>query len=321
MPKPVLECVANCSEGTNLKVIDLLEEAITSVEGVKLLHRDVGIDANRTVFTFVGAPERVSLSAKQLATACAKHIDLRKYSGTHPYIGALDVCPFVPLFGLPLQAALSVAKEVAQYIGETLLIPTYLYEHAATRPEYHSLAAVRKGGLPAVALRSKDDGNGPDFGPSSGIHPTAGACVVGARDILVAYNINLTTKDTSLARKIAARVRSKGKGNRLPHIRAIGWYQNQFDCAQVSINLIKYKSTGIKAAFDAVTNEARILGIDTAGSEMIGLVPLDAMLSVSQEQYPTIGSEQAGVDAAIEYLGLNAVRSFLPQERILEWVV
>ena len=153
MERPLLECIPNVSEGRDLSVIDLLTTAITSVPEVRLLHRDVGADANRTVFTFLGPPTAVIEAAKRLAIAVVKHIDLTNYSGTHPYIGALDVCPFVPLFGLDMEVAKDAAQEVATFLGEALRVPSYLYEKSATRPLYRSLAKVRRGGIKAASLR------------------------------------------------------------------------------------------------------------------------------------------------------------------------
>ncbi len=294
MPPPLLECVPNVSEGRDLHVIDKLTAAITSVAGTRLLHRDIGADANRTVFTFVGSPECVRLSAKHLAAACVELIDLRNYRGTHPYVGALDVCPFVPLWGLDEVLAKAVAEDVGRYIAGELGVPVYFYEHSARREKFRSLAEVRRGGLSSIARRPPADA--PDLGGPLP-HPTAGVSVVGAREVLVAYNINLDTTDVRLARRIARHVREG-----LPKVRAIGWYQAAFGCAQVSLNLLDYRVTDMAAAFAKTQVVAEGLGVGVTGSELIGLAPAGAM-------------------RGWETLGLGSVRAFAWGRRVLEGVV
>jgi len=315
-PAPQLECVPNVSEGRRPIVIEALTESITAVEGVRLLHRDVGVDANRTVFTFVGDPLPVRLAAKQLAAACLEHIDLREYSGTHPYIGALDVCPFVPLWGLDATEAEAAALALARYSAETLGVPAYLYAKSATRKSYRSLARVRQGGLAAVAKRSP--ANGPDFG--TGIHPTAGASVFGARDILIAYNVNLATKDAAVAKTIAAHIRASNRESGLPAVRAIGWYQEAFGCAQVSCNLLDYRVTGLGEVYRAVDAHARTLGTQAAGSELIGLVPEEALGAVPRQFGEADPDTSSAVNQAAQLLGLDRVRDWRAEERVLEWV-
>ena len=313
------------SEGRDRGVVDALTAAIESVAGTRLLHRDVGRDANRTVFTMVGDPASVGLSAKRLAAACVELIDLRGYRGTHPYVGALDVCPFVALWGLPPERAADTALEVARYVGTELGVPTYLYEHSATRPAYRSLAAVRRGGLAAVARRAGGPdgalGDGPDFGPA-GLHPTAGACVVGARGLLVAFNVNLSPgAPVALAREIAAAVRSAGaravRPHRLPKLRAIGWYQEAFGCAQVSCNLLDYRVTGLGETYLAVRRLAHAAGYDVAGSELIGMVPAAALVAAQVAFGEATLNVEAAARRGAELLGLGAVRPFVFEERVL----
>ncbi len=309
MQGPLLECIPNVSEGRNLEVVDLLTAAITSVADVQLLHRDVGFDANRTVFTFLGPPTAVVEAAKRLADAVVEHIDLTDYSGTHPYIGALDVCPFVPLFGLQQKVAKQAALEMAAYLGEELKVPTYLYEKSATRPDYRLLAKVRKGGIQAVRFRQNHpdptQDMGPDFGPN-GIHQTAGASVVGARNLLVAYNINLSTSDVKIARRIAKSIRATGNGQRLAGVRAIGWYQESFGYAQISINVTNVIKTGLATIYEAVREEANKHGCDVAGSEMIGLVPFSALVAAGHVYGGEPLSDYAFAKLAIEKLGLTS---------------
>ena len=281
------------SEGRDLRKIDALAATITSVPGVRLLHRDVGADANRTVFTFAGPPEAVRLSAKRLAAATTALIDLRDYAGTHPYVGALDVCPFVPLWGLDPVLAKATAEDVGRYVAEELGVPVYFYEQSARRERFRSLARVRRGGLAGFAARPPEDA--PDLGGPLP-HPTAGVTVVGVRDVLIAYNVNLATRDADIARAIAKQLRRE-----LPRVRAIGWYQAAFGCAQVSFNLLDYRVTGMGAAFAKTRDAARALGTDVAGSELVGLAPAEAL-------------------EGWEAWGLGSVRDFVYGERCLEEV-
>ena len=290
MPAPCLECVPNVSEGRDLRKIDAFTSAIASVPGVRLLHRDVGRDANRTVFTFVGEPDAVRLSAKRLAAATTALIDLRDYAGTHPYIGALDVCPFVPLWGLDPVLAKAAAEDLGRYLHEELGVPVYFYEESARRERFRSLARVRRGGLAGFAERPPEDA--PDLGGPLP-HPTAGVTVTGARDILIAYNVNLATEDAGVARAIAKQLRRE-----LPRVRAIGWYQEAFACAQVSFNLLDYRTTGMGAAYAKTRDAARALGTDVAGSELVGLAPAEALVGW-------------------EAWGLGSVRDFAYEERVL----
>ena len=291
MPAPQLECVPNVSEGRDLRLVDALTAAITSVPGTRLLHRDVGRDANRTVFTFLGAPESVRLSAKRLAAATTELIDLRTYAGTHPYLGALDVCPFVPLWGLDPVLAQAAAEDVGAYLAAELGVPVYFYEDSARRARFRSLARVRRGGLASFAARPPADA--PDLGGPRP-HPTAGVSVVGARDVLIAYNVNLATRDAGIARVIARQLRRE-----LPRVRAIGWYQDAFGCAQVSFNLLDYRVTGMGTAYAKTRDAARALGTDVAGSELIGMAPAEALVGW-------------------EAWGLDSVRGFVYEERVLE---
>ena len=291
MPAPQLECVPNVSEGRDLHVVDRLTAAVTSVPETRLLHRDVGADANRTVFTFLGPPEAVRLSAKRLARACTELIDLRAYAGTHPYVGALDVCPFVPLWGLAPAVARAAAEDVGAYLHEELGVPVYFYEDSARRERFRSLARVRRGGLAGFAARPPEDA--PDLGGPLP-HPTAGVTVVGARDLLIAYNVNLATRDAEVARAIARQLRRE-----LPRVRAIGWYQAAFGCAQVSFNLLDYRVTGMGAAYAKTRDAARALGTDVAGSELIGMAPAEALVGW-------------------EAWGLGSVRDFVYEDRCLE---
>lgn len=314
---PLLECVPNVSEGRDLAKVEAFTRAIASVEGTHLLHRDIGYDANRTVFTFVGAPAAVRLSAKRLAEACVAHIDLRRYSGTHPFVGALDVCPFVALGGLAPKHATAAARDVAEYCHTALGVPVYLYEHSATRPAYRSLARVRRGGLADAAART--GAWAPDYG--TGAHPTAGCSVVGARELLVAYNINLDGADPATARRIAGTLRSSARGTGLPKVRAIGWHQAALGRTQVSINLLDYRVTGLGDVYTRVQALAAENGAAAAGSELIGLAPLAALADVPRAFGERITNPHMAAERAAELLGLSALKPWEPEERILEYVV
>lgn len=290
MPAPQLECVPNVSEGRDLRLVDRLAAAITSVPGTCLVHRDVGRDANRTVFTFLGPPEAVRLSAKRLARACVDLVDLRGYAGTHPYVGALDVCPFVPLWGLDPALARAAAEDVGAYLAGELGVPVYFYEESARRERFRNLARVRRGGLASVPGRPPEDG--PDLGGPLP-HPSAGVSVVGARGILVAYNVNLATADARLARAIARELRGS-----LPAVRAIGWYQAAFGCCQVSCNLLDYRVTDMATAYAKTGEIAARHGTSVAGSELIGMAPAAAL-------------------RGWESLGLDSVRAFAYEGRVL----
>ncbi len=301
MRAPLLACVPNVSEGRDLHLIDRLTAAIESVAETRLLHRDIGADANRTVFTFVGSPAAVRLSAKRLARACVSEIDLRGYSGTHPYIGALDVCPFVAMWGLDPHEAHWAAQDLGSYCAEQLALPVYFYEHSAQREAYRSLAHVRRGGLAHVAKRVPADA--PDLGDPVP-HPSAGVTVTGARDILVAFNINLDTPDEAVAKMIAREVR------KLPKVRAIGWYQAAFACAQVSVNLLDYRVTGLADVYLALDRAAQGFGCRAVGSELIGMLPEAALLQAA----PTFQkAELSGIALSIAVLAQGDPTQVLAQ--------
>ncbi len=283
---PLLECIPNVSEGRERASIARMAHAITSTPGVKLLHEDAGFDANRTVFTFVGPPASVVEAAKALAREAIRNVDLNNYSGTHPFVGALDVCPFVPLGGLSPKHAEGAALELGRYVGEELGVPVYLYARSATRAEFDSLARVRRGGYAGLAERLRTAAGAPDFGPPLP-HPTAGASVIGARDLLIAYNVDLDGEDPAVARRIAARIRTAGPAapTRLPAVRAIGWYQPERRCAQVSCNLLDWKTTGINDVRRAVGEQATLLGAAIGAGELIGLAPEAALTGVEGDRW------------------------------------
>ena len=294
MPETI-ECVPNFSEGRRMDVINKIVHAIQSVPGTKILDVESDPDHNRSVVTFVGSKKSIQEAAFQGAKTAAEVIDLNKHTGQHPRMGALDVLPFVPIEGATMQDCVEIANKVGARIAKELKIPVYLYEEAARRPDRRNLENVRKGQFEGIreAIRT-DDSRIPDYGPRA-VHPSAGAVAVGARMPLVAFNIDLRTKDIKIAKEIARKIRTSGGG--LPHLKALGLYLDARGMAQVSMNLTNYKVTSMSTVFDVVKKEASARGVEIALGEIIGLVPLDAVC-----------------DLAAKYINLPA----LPGNQVLE---
>ena len=271
----LFEMVPNFSEGRRKDVVEGIVSSMTSVEGVKLLDEEMDPDHNRCVITLVGEGEPLVEAAFKGAKKAMELIDLNRHRGEHPRMGAMDVCPFVPLKGSTMEEAVALAVEAGKRIGEELEIPVFLYEEAARKPERKNLAKVRKGQFEGLReLIGKDPERKPDFGPER-IHPTAGAVAIGARFFLIAYNVNLETPELSIAKEIARKVRERDGG--LPKVKALGFFLEDLGIAQVSMNLTNYKVTPIRKAFDAVRSEAEKRGVEVRESELIGLVPEDAL--------------------------------------------
>ncbi len=291
----IVECVPNFSEGRRPEVIDQILAAIQSVQGVTLLEQSMDANHNRAVVTFVGEPEQCAEAAFRGIKKASELIDLTKHQGEHPRMGATDVVPFIPISGVTNEECVELAKRVAKRVSDELKIPTYLYEMAAQRPERRDLAVIRKGEFEGIreAVRT-DPARAPDFGPCE-LHPTAGATVIGARFPLVAYNINLNTTDVSIAKKIAKSLRGRDGG--FTYAKSMGFEIKERNCAQVSINMTNYTGTGLHRAFEFVKREAERYGVTIKESELIGLIP-----------------QQALIDAAVWYLQLDL---FKP-EQILE---
>ncbi|MBI4725783.1 glutamate formimidoyltransferase [candidate division TA06 bacterium] len=339
----LVECVPNFSEGRDRKIIDAIADAVRGVADVKLLDVDPGADTNRTVYTFVGTSEGVKEAAFQAAKKARELIDMSKHSGAHPRMGAMDVCPFVPVSGVTMEECVQIAKDLGRRLGEELDIPVYLYEFAATSSERQSLADIRTGEYEALEEKFKDPKWKPDFGPAK-FKQKWGASVVGAREFLIAYNVNLNTKDKKLANEIALNIREGGRarkdasgkivkdaqGNsvkvpgRLKAVRAIGWYIEQYRQAQVSINLINYNTTSLHVVFETAREEAEKLGLIVTGSELVGLVPLQPMLDAGKfylkKQGKSAGApEKELVEAAVRSLGLGQLSEFDPAKKIVEY--
>ncbi|MPY87609.1 MAG: glutamate formimidoyltransferase [Luteitalea sp.] len=341
MPR-LVECVPNFSEGRSRLVIDAIAQAISSVPSVKLLDVDPGADTNRTVYTFVGEPNAVQDAAVRAAHAASEHIDMRQHQGAHPRIGAMDVCPFVPVAEVTMEECVAMARAVGQRIGDELQVPVYFYEYAASSTARHSLADIRAGEYEGLEHKLRDPAWQPDCGPAR-FDARFGAAVVGARDFLLAYNVNLNTRDRRLAHEIALTVREAGRAKRdaaghivrgpdgqaarvpgrLPRVRAIGWYIEEYRQAQVSINLLDYKTTPLHVVFEVVCEEAAKLGIRVTGSELVGMTPREPLVEAGRyylrRQGKSTGVAMADVvEMAVRSLGLDQIAPFDASKKIIE---
>lgn len=347
----LVECVPNFSEGRDMAVIKQITDAIESVEGVKLLDVDPGAATNRTVVTFVGAPEAVCEAAFRGVKKASELIDMRSHKGAHPRIGATDVLPFIPVAGITLEECADMARNLAKRIFEELQIPTYNYEAAANTPERKNLAVVRKGEYEALEKRISDPKEAPDFGPGKYTEQAArsGATVVGARDFLIAVNFNLNTTSTRRANAIAFDVREKGRPKReggnpagkimkdengnpinipgtLKGTKAIGWYIDEYGIAQVSMNITDISSTSLHAAFDEVTRAAAARGVRVTGTEIVGLVPKNSLIEAAKyflkKQQRSLGiSESELMKIAVKSMGLDDLVPFKPEQKVIEYLL
>ncbi len=331
----IVECVPNFSEGRNPDVIKAITDEIKNVDNVVLLDVDPGEAANRTVVTFAGDPDGIKEAAFRAIKKALELIDMTKHKGEHPRLGAVDVVPFVPVKNITMEEVVKLSHEVAERVAKELHVPVYMYEYSATKPQRKSLAEIRKGEYEGLEEKLKDPEWAPDYGDAV-FNPKSGAMVIGARDFLIAYNINLNTKDRKLAHKIAKEIREKGKlvkqedgtkkrvPGKLKHVRAIGWYIDEYGIAQISINLTNYKETPLWKVFETAEEEARKLGLRVTGSEIVGLVPLDALLDTGKHFLKKQGKiagipEKEIVDIAIKSLGLSDVAPFEPQKKIIDY--
>ena len=276
----IVWCVPNFSEGRRKDVIDQITDEVSAVEGVKLLGTDPDPDHNRVVVSFTGTRKGVAEAAFRTVARARELIDLNEHKGEHPRMGATDVVPLVPVQGVTMKDCVEVAKEVGERIGNELDIPVYLYEKAATRPERENLAIVRKGQFEGMReLIGKDPDRAPDYGPDH-IHPTAGAVAVGARMPLIAYNVNLGTDDVKIAKSIAKTVRHISGGYR--HVKAMGFEIKERGIVQVSMNLVNYKQSPIFRVQETIRREAARYGVPVVGAEVVGLVPMEALVETAR---------------------------------------
>jgi glutamate formiminotransferase/formiminotetrahydrofolate cyclodeaminase len=337
MSGALIECVPNFSEGRDAAVIAQITREIEGVEGVLLLDVDPGKATHRTVVTFVGPPEPVLEAALRAARKAAELIDMTKHHGAHPRFGATDVIPLVPVANISMAETVELARKLAARIAEELQIPVYCYEHAALRPERKNLATVREGEYEGLESKLAKPEGQPDFGPSRFVART-GAVAVGARDFLVAYNVNLNTTSTRRANAIAFDVREKGrevrasdgtvqvKAGTLKAVKGIGWFIEEYGIAQVSLNLTDISVTPVHVAFDECCRAAQARGVRVTGSELVGLIPLRAMLDagryfLEKQQRSTGVSDRELIKIAVKSLGLNDLYPFEPEKKIIEYAI
>ena len=340
----IIECVPNFSEGNDMNIINQITAEIESVEGVRLLNVDPGKATNRTVVTFAGEPDLVIESAFRAIKKAGELIDMIKHKGEHPRMGATDVCPLIPLSGISLEETAEFAQKLAKRVGEELQIPVYLYESAQPNKERSNLSVIRAGEYEGFFKKIKLPEWKPDFGPTE-FDAKRGATVIGARDFLVAYNVNLNTTSTRRANAIAFDVREAGRvktlnqkpvkdenGNNiiipgsLKHVKAIGWFIEEYGIAQISMNLTNINETPMHIAFDEVCKKANERGMRVTGSELVGLIPLKAMTDAGKyflkKQKRSVGvSEKELIKIAVKSLGLDELSPFKPEERIIEYVL
>jgi glutamate formiminotransferase/formiminotetrahydrofolate cyclodeaminase len=334
--KQIVECVPNFSEGRDPAVIGQITDEIKKVAGVELLDVDPGRDTNRTVVTFAGSPAGVEEAAFLAIKRASELIDMSKHKGAHPRMGATDVCPFVPVSGVTMADCVEIAKRLGRRVGEELAIPVYLYEEAASTPERKSLAHIREGEYEALGEKLKKKESKPDFGKAV-FNRKAGATVIGAREFLIAYNVNLNTRNVKLAKEIANRMREKGYTAKNPKtgekktlpgtlkaVRAVGWYIPEYQMAQISVNLLNYNVTPLHRVFEEAERLAAEFGVRVTGSELVGLIPLEAVLQVGRhylrKQDGCIGvDERELVRIAVQSLGLAEISEFKPEHKIIEY--
>lgn len=334
--KPILECVPNFSEGRDEAKIDAIANAIHSVPGVQLLHIDISPAANRTVMTFAGEPDAVVEAAFQAIKSAAQVIDMRTQEGVHPRIGATDVCPLVPLKGISMEEAIQYSQQLGKRVGEGLNIPIYLYEHSATSPHRQALPDIRSGQYERMAAKMQKLEWKPDYGPAE-FNSQTGATVIGARDVLVAYNVSLDTTDVTKAVYIAERLRERGyvraEGEQkikvpgaLKKLRAIGWYMTDYGSAQVSMNVLDYRITSPLEVWKQCEALAASIDVKLTGSEVIGLIPEQCLLEAGSYVFlkrgePVPEERSLLIHAAIELFGLSKLKPFDPDEKILEYAL
>jgi glutamate formiminotransferase/formiminotetrahydrofolate cyclodeaminase len=337
MSQKLIECVPNFSEGVNLDIIKQITDEVESVEGVRLLNVDPGKATNRTVVTFVGEPEKVIQAAFLAIKKAGELIDMSKQKGEHPRMGATDVCPLIPISNISMEETAEYARKLAKRVGEELQIPIYLYEQAQPNKSRSNLSVIRAGEYEGFFKKIKLPEWAPDFGPAE--HDVKrGSTVIGARDFLVAYNVNLNTTSTRRANAIAFDVREagrtvnddNGKPKNIPGslkaVKAIGWYIEEYGIAQISMNLTNIEITPVHKAFDEVCTKANDRGIRVTGSELVGLIPLKAMLEAGKyflrKQQRSVGvSEKELIKIAIKSMGLDELGPFIPEERIIEYLL
>lgn len=341
----LIECVPNFSEGCDKKILDAIAAAISSVNNVTLLDMDPGAETNRTVFTMVGAPEAVIEAAFQAIKKAGELIDMSKHHGTHARMGATDVCPLIPISDVTVEECIEYSKKLGKRVGDELGIPVYLYEHSASKPEWRNLANIRKGEYEALPKKMEDAAWKPDFGPQK-FNVKSGATAIGVREFLIAYNINLNTRDKAKAHDIALDIREAGRPARdakgklikdangdkvmqagiFKECKAVGWFIDEYDRAQISINLTNYKITPIHEVLDKVRELALEKGIFVTGSELVGLTPKAALIQAGKYYLKKMG-ESAGLperkimETAVKSMGLDDLAEFDLDKKVIEFAI
>jgi glutamate formiminotransferase/formiminotetrahydrofolate cyclodeaminase len=340
----LIECVPNISEGRDRAIIDKITQSVIDTTNAYLLHKDIGHDVNRTVLTIAGSPLAVCEAAFKVIAKTSELIDMRSHKGSHPRIGATDVCPLIPLLNIEMAECIKLSEQLANRVGRELGIPVYLYGESARSPERKSLAYIRAGEYENLFLRIDNLLFKPDYGPIV-CNARSGATAIGARKLLIAYNVHLNTKDLTIAKAIAQKIRTQRDNYQqsLTHldrnsvlvqqkelwqeVQAIGWYVKEYGCCQVSLNLLDYRQTPLHRAYSEVSKLASEYGISVSGSEIIGLVPLSALLDtgklVRNDDYvqstKNIASELDLINSAIKFLKLDSIHSFKLEEKVLEY--
>jgi len=339
MSKQIIECVPNISEGRNEAKIKAITAVVETVEGVKLLDVDAGKATNRTVITFVGEPENVIEAAFLLIKKAAELIDMSNHKGEHPRFGATDVCPLVPIAGITMEETVIYAQKLAKRVGEELSIPVYCYENAATEEKRKNLANCRSGEYEGLKEKLANPEWKPDFGPSKFTESVikSGAIAISARNFLIAFNVNINSTSTRRANAIAFDVREAGRivkengiekriPGKLKAVKGIGWYIDEYGIAQISYNLTNISITSMHVAFDETCKSAQARGLRVTGSELIGVIPLQAMLDAADyflvKQQRSLGcSEKEKIKIAVKSLGLDELKPFIPEEKIIEYLL
>ncbi len=341
----LVECVPNFSEGRDKGILDAIASAINSVKGVTLLDVDPGESTNRTVFTMVGVPDQVLEAAFLAIKKAAELIDMSGHKGAHPRFGATDVCPFIPVSDMTMHECIEMAQKLGRRVGEELQIPVYLYEYAASKPDWKNLAEVRKGEYEGLSARVGKPEWQPDFGPHI-FNRKSGALAIGARDFLIAYNINLNSRDKNKAHNLALMIREKGRyarddsgnllrdseGNKLmeegifTNCKAVGWYVEDFQRAQISINLTNYKVTPPHLVLEKVRELATEKGIQITGSEIVGLLPKEALIKAGKFYLNRLGEcaglpENRILTTAVQSMGLDDLYKFQLDKKVIEYAI
>ena len=327
----LLECIPNISEGKDQGIIESISDSISKTKGVYLLNIDSGKAANRTVYTFAGKPEAVIEAAFRMTQTAAGLIDMRNHSGAHPRTGAVDVIPLVPVREISMAETVNLSYILAGRIGEELKIPVYCYEYSAFSAFRKKLENCRAGGYEGLEKKISEPFGKPDFGPSV-FNARSGASIIGARNLLLAYNINLNTASAKLANAIASEIRESGKivsdsagqkvrvAGSLKSVKALGWFIQEYGFAQISANLTDLKETPVHVVFEEAKKVAGKYSVKVTGSEIIGLVPLQALTEAGKYyNHEKNRTEEFYINIAVEHLGLNRIYPFLPYEKILEY--